>query len=752
MECGRVCGLLASLRMPAPHLIHRSMLQVAPQPTHAYTHTRVNGAVAGQVGIGSALPISEAAASDGPHCNFSHMSGGYSGTAQQSYAAIKARQLAPPVPVYIPGKVPAGTPVPPPNRGPGGYVAGAGRGATGFTTRSDIGPAKNEGAASSGIMPGMMPGQPGAPAGFGQAPAGHQAGRGRGQGAAENDNDRGDYSDANFDKFNGFSGSLFNGPVDAEDEAADNVWNLVEDIMDSRRKTKREAKERAEMEEYRRKVPTIQRQFADLKRQMNTMDSSDWLNIPEAGELARRKHKAPDRDFFTPVPDSLLDSARKESEINTSIDPRTGMMTPAATPLTDLTKIGEGRSKMLELKLQRVSDSVTGQTVVDPKGYLTGLNSVKISTQAEIGDFKEGRLLLNSAIQSNKNHAPSWIAAARLEVLAGKVEAARTIILDGCKNCPTSKDIWVEAAVLHPNDAAKRILAQAITHLPEEVAIWMRAAELESDAKNKRKVLRAALQQVPNSVRLWKAAVELEDETAARAMLTRAVEDGCCPLSVDLWLALAQLQPYEEARANLTRAREKLPSEPSIWLTAAKLEEANSHLDMVPKIIEKCLHWFSQQQIKVAGDRDHWLKEAETAESEKFLRVAEALISVSISIGVHTSDRKRIFIADAESMLQRDKYVMFHLSCSLFFNTFTQNSLCPHCILCPSRDIQGQERYLDEGVAAGREVRYTRELRQPSKCRRSKLPARVAVVAQVCQRKMAAQRRRCRPQNSRKRF
>jgi pre-mRNA-processing factor 6 len=670
------------------------------------------------------------------------MSGGYSGTAQQSYAAIKARQLAPPVPVYIPGKVPAGTPVPPPNRGPAGYVAGMGRGATGFTTRSDIGPAKNEGAASSGIMPGMMPGQPGAPPGFGQAPAGYQAGRGagRGQGPAENDNDRGDYSDANFDKFNGFSGSLFNGPVDAEDEAADNVWNLVEDIMDSRRKTKREAKERAEMEEYRRKVPTIQRQFADLKRQMKTMDGTDWLNIPEAGELARRKHKTPDRDFFTPVPDSLLDSARKESEINTSIDPRTGMMTPAATPLTDLTKIGEGRSKMLELKLQRVSDSVTGQTVVDPKGYLTGLNSVKISTQAEIGDFKEGRLLLNSAIQSNKNHAPSWIAAARLEVLAGKVEAARTIILDGCKNCPTSKDIWVEAAVLHPNDAAKRILAQAITHLPEEVAIWMRAAELELDVKNKRKVLRAALQQVPNSVRLWKAAVELEDETAARAMLTRAVEDGCCPLSVDLWLALAQLQPYEEARATLTRAREKLPSEPSIWLTAAKLEEANNHLDMVPKIIEKCLNWFSQQQIKVAGDRDHWLKEAETAESETFLAVAEALISVSISIGVHTSDRKRIFIADAESMLQRDKCApRMRLAIILIFMLSLQNSLRSHGVLCASCNIQGQERYLDESVSAGREVRHAREFRQPPEPGGPELPACLAVVAEIRQRKVAAQ-------------
>jgi len=33
----------------------------------------------------------------------------------------------------------------------------------------------------------------------------------------------------------------------------------------------------------------------------------------------------------------------------------------------------------LSSKLDKMSDSVTGQTVVDPKGYLTDLNSIKVS-------------------------------------------------------------------------------------------------------------------------------------------------------------------------------------------------------------------------------------------------------------------------------------------------------------------------------------------------------------------------------------
>ena len=59
---------------------------------------------------------------------------------------------------------------------PSNYVAGVGRGAMGFTTRSDIGPARPAPSAT-GVM-GM--GAPGDISAFGQAPAGYVAGRGRG--------------------------------------------------------------------------------------------------------------------------------------------------------------------------------------------------------------------------------------------------------------------------------------------------------------------------------------------------------------------------------------------------------------------------------------------------------------------------------------------------------------------------------------------------------------------------------------------
>lgn len=68
-----------------------------------------------------------------------------------------------------------------------------------------------------------------------------------------------------------------------------------------------------------------------------------------------------------------------------------------------------------------MSDSVTGQTVVDPKGYLTDLQSMIPSYGGDINDIKKARLLLKSVRETNPNHPPAWIASARLEEITGKI-------------------------------------------------------------------------------------------------------------------------------------------------------------------------------------------------------------------------------------------------------------------------------------------------------------------------------------------
>lgn len=44
--------------------------------------------------------------------------------------------------------------------------------------------------------------------------------------------------------------------------------------------------------------------------------------------------------------------------------------------------------------------------MVDPKGYLTDLQSLTPSSSGDIGDIKKARLLLKSVITTNQKHAP----------------------------------------------------------------------------------------------------------------------------------------------------------------------------------------------------------------------------------------------------------------------------------------------------------------------------------------------------------
>eukprot|EP00644_Phytophthora_capsici_P012351 jgi/Phyca11/121918/e_gw1.46.425.1 len=522
---------------------------------------------------------------------------------------------------------------------PANYVPGLGRGAVGFTTRSDIGPARRPG---SGPAPS---------AGRGSGTAG-MGGFGR---EKDENEDFGDYSETNYDEFSGYSsrGLFQDTPYDQDDKEADDIYEQVDERMDSRRKRRRELKQLEELKKARKEMPKISDQFADLKNSLSQMSDAEWEMIPDIGDysLKYKTNTALQKrnEMFAPVPDSILGANAGQS---TTVS---GTITPAGngteTPSNGMTSsLAGARGAQLSHKLDKMSDSISGQTVVDPKGYLTDLNSLKLTSDAEIGDIKKARLLLRSVTMTNPKHGPGWIAAARLEEVAGKIVQARKIIAQGCESCPTQEDVWLEAARLQNPENAKTILAKAVRHVPKSVKVWLQAAQLESDDELKKLVMRRGLEFIPNSVKLWKALIELEDVDGARILLGRAVE--CVPQAVDLWLALARLETYENAKKTLNKARAAIPTEPSIWITAAKLEEAQGkNLDMIDRIIQLALK--SLQKHQVVMNREMWLKEAEACEQADAPLTCAAIVRASLDVGVDPEDRKRTWIDDAENSISR---------------------------------------------------------------------------------------------------
>jgi len=539
---------------------------------------------------------------------------------------------------------------------PTNYVAGIGRGAMGFTTRSDIGPAK-----AAGSTPFADPQ-------FGQAPAGYVAGRGRGMGelarnqgeanAPPPDQDRGDYSESNYDEFSGYSERLFAAGAYEEDDAeADQIYAEIDNFMESRRKRSREKQMLLEQQKAKNQRPRIADQFADLKMELSKVTAEEWEAIPDVGDHSLKQKQNKKKDNFVPVPDSLIAStaALRGGELGRSVDPMLdalggGNQSVLSGMHSTVTGLAEARGSALSSKLDKMSDSVSGQTVVDPKGYLTSLNSLKITSAAEIGDIKKARILLQSVTTTNPTHGPGWIAAARVEEYANKMHQARKIILQGCEQCPESEDVWLEAARLHPLDTAKAILANAVLHIPTSVKIWLKAADLEVSESRKKAVLRRSLEVIPNSVQLWKAAIDLESVTDARIMLARAVE--CVPHSVEMWLALAKLESHENARKVLNEAREAIPTERATWITAAKLEEAHDNSHLVGRIIEKMVVSLSQYQVVIK--RDEWIAEAIDCERSNAPITCQAIIRNTIHLQVEAEDRKTTWMDDADTCLSNE--------------------------------------------------------------------------------------------------
>ena len=119
--------------------------------------------------------------------------------------------------------------------------------------------------------------------------------------------------------------------------------------MDCRRKRRREEKMKEELKKLREERPTIATQFADLKRHLKDVSYEEWAGIPEVGERTGKKVR---KDKYVPMPDKIIEEARKEEQVS-SINVEDDMGVQSC--LSSLNEVGEARGAVLSLKLDKVS-------------------------------------------------------------------------------------------------------------------------------------------------------------------------------------------------------------------------------------------------------------------------------------------------------------------------------------------------------------------------------------------------------------
>ncbi|KRX04347.1 hypothetical protein PPERSA_03587 [Pseudocohnilembus persalinus] len=207
---------------------------------------------------------------------------------------------------------------------------------------------------------------------FGPPPPGYVPGLGRGAVGFITGNDVGDaikgggaddnLNDNQYDNWNGYQGSLFNnGDYDDEDKQAD-------------------------------------------KLNLGGISHDEWEGIPDATDRSIKKVK---KERIVPVPDSLIESSRKDMEMSNSINVAEGTQSSMMGNLND---IGTARGTILASKLDKQSEQVDGIRTVDKKGILTELSSVKQISEAEVGDYDRVRKIIKSLINKFGWRLQNWRA------------------------------------------------------------------------------------------------------------------------------------------------------------------------------------------------------------------------------------------------------------------------------------------------------------------------------------------------------
>ncbi|KAH7354578.1 PRP1 splicing factor, N-terminal-domain-containing protein [Pyrenochaeta sp. MPI-SDFR-AT-0127] len=535
---------------------------------------------------------------------------------------------------------------------PENYVAGLGRGATGFTTRSDLGPARE--GPSEEQMKEMLAKRA---ASLGQAaPSAYGVTEKK-----EEDDEEDRYQDP--DNEVGLFSSGMN--YDKDDDEADRIYQEVDEKMDKRRRARREAREQQERDDYEKNNPKIQLQFADLKRALGAVSEEEWAALPEVGDMTGRAKRAREARMANArsyaVPDSVLQAASKSGELDTSIssnDADSGTMTNFAS-------IGAAQLSALTVRLDSAASGGPGTqtttsgtaTSVDPKGYITALDRKQATgDEVPVEDINRARVLLESAVKTNVHNGPGYVALSRLEEVAGKVHTAKKVIQRGCEMCPKSIVVWEEAIRLNRESVhnAKIIAANGIKLNPKAIKLWQAAIDLEQTPAARKKVTRQALDHNPQSVELWKTLInDTEDIENVKLLFAKATET--VPLSEELWISYARVSDAEAAQQVLNRARKAIPTSWAIWVHACRLQEELGKVDMCDRIMERAIKALIKENAMIK--REEWLAQAEICEEEGDRATAAAIVKATVGWSLDEDDERRdVWLEDAKSISGRGRY------------------------------------------------------------------------------------------------
>lgn len=380
---------------------------------------------------------------------------------------------------------------------PPGYVAGLGRGATGFTTQADIGGAN------------LNP-------------------------PTNSDSEDEAYKDADED------GLLQRQDWDREDEEADRIYKEIEDRLNSRRKRKTDD----EKKEY-NSMQDIGAQFKDLKEELSTVTKAQWLELPEVGDLTRRNKRLRQLDQeqqrHYAVPDSIVGgqlnaentdlkaiSSAKDALLSFNLDQNA----------TKNESVNADAYLQTMEKSQDFGDLEKGRVILSslrksqPQNASSWISSARLEEKYK--NFDQARWYISKGCDLCPRSADIWLESLRLN--QNDVKLCRVTVTEAIKLNSHSTKLWMKAASLEADDfSRKRIFRKALEYNSGSVELWSCLVELETDNEDKKKLLQRAIELIPDSLDLTLALLNLETDCTQLKLLIKDAKERL-PQCLGLWV------------------------------------------------------------------------------------------------------------------------------------------------------------------------------------------------------------------------
>lgn len=504
---------------------------------------------------------------------------------------------------------------------PPGYIAGIGRGATGFVTQADLGPAR---------IPLPI--------------------------VSLDKTDSEQFKDSPIDHISATA---------KEDLEAEEVYDEVEKYLERKRGKKRKTTDTrqstesensvvAKPESSGKSIQTIAEQFQDVKKDLASISKEEWELLPESGDFTRRnkrlRNELQEQQRFYRNSDMIalslkdagstdlaLDEANEqlENKNNNNNDDDDGDNNEDGSNIEDtglsqdinLLELSKTKDRLLEQQLKLRNQKILSDNV-DKNDYLEKLRS---SNKFNIGDYQKTRRLFAKLRDTNPLNPQNWIASANLEVQAKQFTRAKKLIQEGCEKIPKSEEIWLTNLEINMEDiqVCKVIVADAIKYNFKSVKLWLKAVDLERDNLSKIRILRKALELLPKEPRLWLEIVKYEENaTISIKMLEKAttiISD-----SLELWVALSELQNVDDSISTLITSIDHIQDSEKykIWIKIAVLEEERSSNEVkISNYVEKAIDVFHSP-----NKNDELFSLAETCENEKHILTCRAIILKLLTI------------------------------------------------------------------------------------------------------------------------